>query len=213
MEAEKPKQDRAAIILGILEKAEVKGVDFENGLRRFNNSPEIYMGVINSFVQNVPQSLEKLRHVTEDSLQEYAVLVHGVKGSCFGISADETGRMAEALEAAAKDRDFERVMAGNETFIQAVEKLIPQFEAIIEKTEEVQSAANEDKDTKPEPDRELLVKMRDACREYDIDVMQEVMDELEKYSYESQNDLINWLKEQLVNFGYDQIEEKLNELV
>jgi signal transduction histidine kinase/DNA-binding NarL/FixJ family response regulator len=213
MKAEKPNQDKTAIILGILEKTEVKGVDFENGLRRFNNSPEIYMSVINSFVQNVPHSLEKLRHVTEESLPEYAVLVHGVKGSCFGISADETGRMAEALEAAAKDCDFPRVMAGNETFIKAVEKLIPQFAAIIEKTEEMQSAASEDKDMKPEPDRKLLAKMLDACREYDIDVMQEIMEELEKYSYESQNELINWLKEQLVNFGYDQIEEKLAELV
>ncbi|MDR1916952.1 MAG: response regulator [Synergistaceae bacterium] len=210
--AEKKQQDdKRAILSDILEKTQVQGVDFKAGMHRFNDSPEVYLSVVNSFVQNTPRSLDELRHVSEDSLPGYAVLAHGVKGSCFGISADETGRMAEALEAAAKAGDFARVMAGNETFIRAVEALIPQFKAILEKTEEI--LRHDDKATKPQPDRELLVKMLDASKEYDIDAMQQSMDELEKYNYESQSDLIAWLKEQIVNFAYDQIEEKLTEIV
>jgi hypothetical protein len=36
---------------------------------------------------------------------------------------------------------------------------------------------------------------------------------MDQYSYESGSDLVEWLKEQLVNFAYDQIQEKLEELL
>jgi hypothetical protein len=43
--------------------------------------------------------------------------------------------------------------------------------------------------------------------------MQQTMEELGKYSYQTQGELVDWLKEQLVNFSYDQIQEKLEEVL
>jgi hypothetical protein len=180
-------------------------------MRRFNNNVEMYLRVIRSFVKNMPKFLTELRGVTEASLPQYAVLVHGVKGSCYGISADEAGRMAEALEVAAKTGDFARVMAGNETFIRTVETLLGQFGDLLRQADEVENGGG--KTVKPAPDRTVLAGLLEACRDYDIDRMQEAMDELEKYGYEKDGDLVVWLKEQLVNFAYDQIQEKLAEIL
>ncbi|MDR1133943.1 MAG: response regulator [Synergistaceae bacterium] len=207
------KKDRDAILKNLLEKTRISGVDIVAGMKRFNDVASVYIGVIKSFTQNMPKLLDTLRNVTESTLPEYAVTVHGAKGSCYGIDADEAGRMAEALEISAKGGDFARVMAGNETFIGNVGTLLLQLEGLVRSAEEIGEEADSAKNTLPAPDRALLEKMLDASRDYDIDTMQSVMDELDQYSYESEGELISWIKEQLVNFGYDAISDRLDEML
>jgi hypothetical protein len=176
-------------------------------------SVRIRQGVIGSFTRNMPKLLETLRDVTESTLSEYAVNVHGAKGSCYGICADEAGRMAEALEISAKSGDFARVLAGNETFIAGAGNLIMQLEALLKSANEIEEAADSAKSALPSPARPLLNKLLDASRDYDIDTMQSAMDELDQHSYESEGELISWLKEQLANFGCDAISDKLDEML
>jgi PAS domain S-box-containing protein len=201
--------DNDTILKHLLEKTRISGVDIAAGMKRFNNAPTVYMNVIKSFAQNTPKFLATLRSVTESTLSEYAVTVHGVKGSCYGICADETGRMAEALEIAAKSGDFARVMAGNGTFVGKIEELLLQFEALSSSADEVSKETDSDKSILPSPDRSLLKKMLKASQEYDINAMQDIMEYLEHNQYEFGGELIAWLKEQLVNFGYDEISERL----
>jgi PAS domain S-box-containing protein len=201
--------DYDAALRGLLEKTRISGIDIVAGMKRFNDIASVYIGVIRSFTQNMPKLLETLGNVTEATLSEYAVNVHGAKGSCYGICADEAGRMAEALEISAKGGDFARVMAGNGTFIGNVESLLLQLEDLARSADKIEEETDSAKKTLPAPDRSLLEKMLDASNEYDIDKMQGVMDELDQYSYESDGELISWMKEQIVNFGYDAISEKL----
>jgi hypothetical protein len=119
--------------------------------------------------------------------------------------------MAEALEIAAKAGDFARVKAGNEVFIKHVEELIPQFEALVKSADRRSGGARGQR--RPEPDRDLLARMLEAAGNYDIDSMQQVMDELERYEYESKGDLIERLKEALLNFQYEEIQERLEEVL
>jgi hypothetical protein len=119
--------------------------------------------------------------------------------------------MAEALEIAAKSGDFARVMAGNETFIGKAEDLMAQLASLAESADGVESGADSGRQAKPSPDRPLLERMLEASRSYDIDAMQSVMDELEQYKYESGGELISQLKEQVLNFGYEEISAKLEE--
>jgi hypothetical protein len=138
------KEIQARMMSDLLASARVAGVDFSAGMRRFSNSAEIYLRVLKSFAQNISKHLDGLRLVSRETLADYAILVHGVKGSCYGISADETGRMAESLEFAAKSGDFEKVMAGNDAFIRAVEALKPQFQAILDSAEALRAKSVKD---------------------------------------------------------------------
>jgi CheY-like chemotaxis protein len=205
--------DYAAILKSLLDKTRIGGIDIAAGMKRFNDDATIYLGVIKSFLQNMPKFLATLRSVTESTLAEYAVTIHGVKGSCYGICADEAGRMAEALEIAAENGDFAHVMAGNETFIGKVEALLQQLDTLSRSADAVGRKADGSKNLlRVSPDGSLLAKMLEASQAYDIDAMQGVMDELERYQYEFGGELIAWLKEKLVNFGYDEISEKLEEM-
>ncbi|MDR1045024.1 MAG: response regulator [Candidatus Adiutrix sp.] len=199
-------------LTGLLEGTETGGVDFRSGLVRFNGQAEVYLNVISTFVETVPAMLDKLREVTAATLPDYAILIHGLKGSCYGIGADQTGQMAEALEIAAKAGDCQRVRAGNASFILEVENLLPRLADLTGKARDCADRQRMGGQTLPEPDKALLSRMREACLDYDIDEMQRLMEELLQYRYESGGDLIPWLKERLVNFSYDELAEKLTEL-
>jgi hypothetical protein len=43
--------------------------------------------------------------------------------------------------------------------------------------------------------------------------MEAALEELEKYSYESGEDLIGWLRQQLANFDYELIQERLEKAI
>jgi hypothetical protein len=60
------------------------------------------------------------------------------------------------------------------------------------------------------PDRCLLAKLFEACKQYKpITEVERTMMELEKYEYDSGGELISWLRKQLDNLEYDAIRNRL----
>ena len=111
---------------------EIEGVDKAKALRQFGSN-ETFFIVLHSFVVNTPGLLDKIRTCTESQLPEYALLIHGIKGTCFGICADTVGKQAEALEHAARQGEFHYVSEHNALFIKAAEELIDCINIILQK--------------------------------------------------------------------------------
>jgi PAS domain S-box-containing protein len=189
---------------GILETAKLEGVDFEAGMKRYGTE-EIYMRILQSYVTHSPELLDKLRSLTRETLPDYAITVHGLKGASYGICANETGKDAEELEQEAKAGDYEKVEAKNAAFIERTETFLEGLRKLLESAEET----GEEKRKVPEPDKALLEKLLDASKRFKTAIMEEVMLELESCEYESGGELIPWLREQLDNLEYDAIKEKL----
>jgi CheY-like chemotaxis protein len=211
----KAEQEQAAIgieaefgaVGGFLEKAKVEGVDFEAGLKRYEEE-DIYMQVLQSYVTHSPQLLDKLRTLTRETLPDYAITVHGLKGSSYGVCANETGKAAEELEHAAKAGDYETVSARNAAFIAKAEACIEDLRKLLQKAE----GEEDEKSKAAAPDRELLEKLLDAARHFKPTIMEDLVTELESCEYKSGGELIPWLREQLDNLEYDAIREKLESL-
>jgi hypothetical protein len=155
----------------------------------------------------MPEFLDTLRNVSPENLSVYAVTVHGIKGSSYQICAGGIGKDAEILEFAAKAGDWETIRKNNGILVGNMETLLAGMREFLTHTEK-----EEDKPRAPAPDRELLARLLAACKEYNITVMEEALTELEKYSYESGNDLIIWLRQRLDNFDYELIQERLESL-
>ncbi|MDR2078475.1 MAG: response regulator, partial [Treponema sp.] len=109
-------------INGALRIVRVKGLDAEKGLERFGGDGKSYVDSLRSYVVHTPALLETIRSAA--TLEEYAVTVHGIKGSSYGISAQPIGQWAEKLEHAAKAGTHELIQAENDGFIDAVEEFI-----------------------------------------------------------------------------------------
>ncbi|MDR0435110.1 MAG: hypothetical protein LBH21_08700 [Gracilibacteraceae bacterium] len=196
--------DKAAMT-EILLSADLPGMDLERGLRRFSGNAEIYARVLRAFVKSMPASLDKLSAVSAETLPDYAILVHGLKGGCYGVNADEAGKMAENLEIAGKKGDMDYVLNNNGAFIQTVRDLLPRLEELLRALE----GGEEAKAKLKAPDQTLLRDLLAASQKYDIDAMGSVLEKLGQYDYETETALVPWLKEQAGIFAYDVIAEKL----
>ena len=102
----------------------IEGVDFAAGIKRMGNKEAVFIRILSSFAAGMPSLLNNIRHFDLTKIQDYIIIVHGIKGSCYGICANELGRQAEALEMAAKSGDVETVLAKNDGFILHMEKLV-----------------------------------------------------------------------------------------
>jgi CheY-like chemotaxis protein/two-component sensor histidine kinase len=195
-----------------LDDAYVEGIDIAQGRERYNNDTA-YLDILRSYHLHTPALLEKLGSLSSAegegvSLAEYAVLVHGLKGSSYGICANAAGKAAEALEAASKAGNLAQVLEANASFIENVSLLLADIGELLK-------AAAPDKGAKRKaasPDPALLAKLLDACKHFKSSQMEEAQTELESFEYESGGELIVWLREQLDNLEYDAIRERLESL-
>jgi signal transduction histidine kinase/DNA-binding response OmpR family regulator len=185
------------------------GIDIASGIRRYE-SEAVYLDILRSYAAHTPKLLDRLSSPSEDSLSDYAISVHGLKGSSYGICADEVGRLAEELEGMAKAGDIASVMARNGTFAQKVQKLLEE----IKETLDAAGAHSRESGARawiPEPDRGLLEKMLDGARGVKTSMMEEALAELERYEYDSEGALVTWLREKMDDLDYAAIENRLGE--
>jgi signal transduction histidine kinase/CheY-like chemotaxis protein/HPt (histidine-containing phosphotransfer) domain-containing protein len=184
----------------------IDGLDVAAGISHFGDE-DLYLEVLRSYMENTPQLLDKLRPAEKDSLREFAVTVHGIKGASSAICAPKATEMALELELAAKNGDFEATEAKKEAFFKTVEDIIRELEAKL--GSQSHPAA---KKRKAAPDADLLEKMLDRCECYDILGMTEVLKELEKYEYESGGELVEWIAAKVDDIEYDEIQMRLRSM-
>ncbi|MDR2476587.1 MAG: response regulator [Treponema sp.] len=190
--------------LGILNSLSVNGIDLAKGRERYN-SEAAYLEILRSYSLHTPVLLEKLRNCTPETLAEYAITVHGLKGSSYGICADEVGKRAGELENAAKAGYYEQVQTDTARFIEMVESLLAELGEALKKA----VSAKAEKQKSAAPDSAALAKLLDAVKRYKATLMEEIIAELESYEYESGGELVQWLREQMDNLEYDAIRRRL----
>jgi HPt (histidine-containing phosphotransfer) domain-containing protein len=145
--------------------------------------------------------------VNENTLANYAVLVHGVKGSSRSIGAEDIGRDAEALELAAKKGNLGFVLTNNDAFLEKTARFIKALQAALE---EFVRGTREPRERRSAPDEELLNALGAAAAVFDVDTAEEVLSRLEAFDYEKGGDLVAWLREQLDTSGFANITGRLN---
>jgi HPt (histidine-containing phosphotransfer) domain-containing protein len=183
----------------------VKGIDLAAGRERYTTD-DIFLEIIRSYCIHTPALLEKIRSLPGENPDQYAVTVHGLKGSSYSICANEVGDYAAALEIAARTKDFETIRAKNGGFIKTVETLLSGLNELLAKTEKDGTK----KQRVGAPDRRLLGELLEACKQYKpMAEIERVVIELEKYEYDSGGELVFWLRKQLDNLEYDAIRDRL----
>jgi HPt (histidine-containing phosphotransfer) domain-containing protein len=184
---------------------QVEGLDSEKGLERFGGDGKAYMDSLRSYVVHTPSLLETaMTAKTVGAFSDYAITIHGIKGSSYGISANAIGQRAEKLEHAAKagnsgfiEEENDRFIVDAEQFIVGVTRALDELDKRLQKP------------VRDVPDPYLLVKIRDAAENYDIGEIDDAMEELEQYSYESEGELVPWLREQIDRSEFAEIIERL----
>jgi CheY-like chemotaxis protein len=184
----------------------IAGLDIAKGIERNNGDGNVYLMLLRTYAANVRLMLKSVESVSEDSLPDYKIIVHGIKGVSYAICAERVGKMAEGLESASGSGDFAYVSAHNEPFIEEAMRLVRDLEELICGID-----AENPKPKKDKPDTELLLALLESCRNFDLDGADAAMAEIEKYQYDSDGGLVKWLRENVDLTNLDEIEQKLQD--
>jgi signal transduction histidine kinase/CheY-like chemotaxis protein len=184
----------------------IDGIDLQKGLKRFGDDDGIYLDVLKSYVANTPPLLESLRKYAQTDLPNYGIVVHGLKSSSQSIGAESIGARAAALETAAKAGDAAFVNERSGHFIAAVETLLESLSGLLQELAEV-----DPKPRRESPDAQVLAELLEASRDFDIDGVDEAMEKLESFEYESGGELVEWLRAQVSVAGFKKIAERLSQ--
>jgi len=107
----------------------IPGVDEANFNNLFDGDEDLYKAVLTTFAENMPVSLAKLANPTKETLEDYRIRVHALKGACANICAEDLREKALYLEMKAKGGDLTGVQAGNGALIKEVEEMIEKVKA------------------------------------------------------------------------------------
>jgi signal transduction histidine kinase/CheY-like chemotaxis protein len=184
---------------------QIEGIDWQAGLNYFGGNRDAYLFVIRSYVENTARILTQICNVTEETLADCAIHIHGIKGSSYGIQAREIGEQAEVLEHAAKMGNFRHVNQNIPFFAENVKKLLGTLSSLLE----TNKAATGEKPSRHAPDAALLDQMENAAANFKIDALEEIIKSLECFEYETQAELINWLREKVDQMEFAAIHERL----
>jgi HPt (histidine-containing phosphotransfer) domain-containing protein len=195
--------------LNTLLAQEIYGLDIAEGLERFDNDGEAYLNILRSYTANVRSLLTSIETVNEESLSNYHITVHGIKGASLNINANQVGQSAASLEQAAKSGDFRYIEKYNPAFIGAAQKLVYDIDAALSLVDDVKPQ----KHVKDKPDSESLTGLLEACDNYDLNGIEKAMAEIEKYKYDADDGLVEWLRENIALLNLTHIVEKLANLV
>ena len=197
----------------------IDGVDLAAGAAQFGGEDN-YLEIVKVFINDTPKLLkdvQKFLHAYNDlpagdsaasvsgaALKNYTITVHGIKGSCYGICAQEAGDLAKELEMAAKAGDIKRIMELNNPFIKNTEELVKKLTILFPLKNE------KPKPSKNSPDSTVLHKLLDSSKSFNFNAMTELMDELDQYEYQEKNELILQLRQAVDNYEYTEVIELLN---
>jgi signal transduction histidine kinase/FixJ family two-component response regulator len=182
----------------------VDGIDLQEGLKRFSGDRQVYYEVLKSYRDSVAELIGQLRDPRLENLRNYTIVVHGLKSSSYGVCAMELGQMAEMLERKADGGDLEYVLIHNPTFLESVERMMGSLDALFENVQ----ATRQPKPLKDAPDPTILARLREACRNYDMDGVDSAIDELDGFSYSSDPELTAWLKDRAEEMDLQRIIER-----
>jgi len=110
---------------------EIPGIDTEAVFNLYDDD-EVYMTILRTFASRIPALLDKIRNVSSETLPDYMIKIHALKGSSGSIGAKETMAAAGKLEAMAKNGDLAGVLAGNDVFLEKTLVLVGNIQSWLE---------------------------------------------------------------------------------
>jgi len=184
---------------------DIPGINKEIGLALYNMDEDIYLAVLRSYVPNAFKTIEMLRSVSADTLPDYIINIHGLKGISGGIGAEKIREGALELEMEAKAGNLPGILAKNGELLRKTEVLASDIQSWL---------GNLDKQNPRPlldcPDRLLLTQLRKSFEAYDMQGIDDVMDQLESADYKKDASLIVWLREKIKEMEFSSAASRLS---
>jgi len=188
--------------------ATVDGLDMSKGIKQHGGDRKAYLTVLRSYAADARDLLEKIENVNEKNIDEYKLAVHNLKGASRSLFAEHVGELAGDLENAAIENNLEYIEKNNAVFLETAWRLIYEINTFFSVME-----AESPKSVKDKPDKAMLKELLIACKRYDMNKADEIMDQIDEYRYDSDDGLSLWLRNNIDVMNYKEIDARLSEVL
>jgi len=103
---------------------QIPGLDTKKALDLYDDDLEMYVFVLRSYITNMPSTIKELKNLSKETLENYVIKAHGIKGTSANIGAEELRQTALKMETLAKSNDLDALQAQNPDFINQIEDLV-----------------------------------------------------------------------------------------
>ncbi len=174
----------------------------------------LYQKIVEEYYRSGADRADSLDEALQaEDWKDYTIKVHALKSASRQIGAMEIGSMAEDLERAGHDGDHNTIKEGHGAFIRAYRELLSKLAPYFEKEEAKEESYPEtgiDKETL----KSLADKLNRACDELDMDMMEEVREQMKRYSYpDGVDDLVRQLYKAIDNIDTDESIRLMNMII
>ncbi len=161
-------------------KANCEGLNIREAVRAFGSSA-LYDKIAEEYLRSGGDKYKGIQNAFEkEDWNDYTIRVHALKSSSRQIGAMELGEMAERLEAAGKNSDFETIQKETGPVLKMYEKLLSDLEKCYGPAKEVPA----DREIiEPERLTALLDRLEEACNDLDMDRMEKIDSELNEFTF------------------------------
>jgi signal transduction histidine kinase/CheY-like chemotaxis protein len=192
----------------LLHQYKIEGLDIAKGLQRFEGDAEFYLRVLRAYTGSVKTTLDIMKNVSMETIVDYKIKVHGIKGTSLDICAAKIGETAGLLEKAAASGEIGFINDHNPLFYKNLTELVNNIDEML-----LRLKTNSPKEEKDKPDNDLLEKLLDVCKKYDMDGADTLMTEIEKFRYSADDGLVSWLRDSIDLVHFDEVAERLSGLL
>ncbi len=185
----------------------INGLDVQKAVG-FLGSEDLFWAVLKEYYRVMDKKQALIRkYEQEERWREYTIEVHSLKSASRQIGAFELAETAEQMEAAGNARNGElihKVTPGMLAEYSFYKEILAPYFTEKEKTKSEKQAYGGQLNL-------LFVKMRDALENLDMDVMEDVVKDMDQYSYgDVQDELFEQLKTAVDDMDTERCEEILN---
>jgi HPt (histidine-containing phosphotransfer) domain-containing protein len=113
----------------------IPGINTKTGLELYDDDTDVYKSILRSFVSNIPAVLDKIRNVSSETLPDYFIKIHALKGNFGSIGAEGLMAAAARLEAMAKKNDLAGILAENGDLVEKTSALVNEIKNWLEQSE------------------------------------------------------------------------------
>ena len=163
-----------------VELPEIEGVNWSYGKLHLPDD-ELLLSTTVKFYKTIPEEKEKIAKLfmqleDPESLNDYRIRVHAIKGLTAAIGILQLSEMAKALEKAVKEKNLEKARILHPLFMEELEATEERLKVLAPKEEPKKKAD-------PMQVLPMLGMLRGALDDRDYDTADELMEQLLQYEY------------------------------
>ncbi|MDO5156447.1 MAG: hypothetical protein Q4D51_10835 [Eubacteriales bacterium] len=180
---------------------DIAGIDMERGMAFVGNNKEFYQKILVEFVKSGAGFIDDLKNMVQnEDWGNYQIKVHSVKSGSYSIGANDLGDAAKEMEFAAKDSEYERIVANNDKLIQLLSETLAHIQDYLDANDIViDKMGNTLKDRLAEAidnfDQEEALRLLEEMKLEDGNpgILSEIQKALDNLNYLEAQDLLNTL--------------------